>query len=308
VGLIARGKAALAATREEIDAAGGTGLAVPADVADADAVEAAAARIEDELGPIEVWVNCAMATIYAPVWETDPVEFRRAIEVSFLGYVHGTMAALRRMRPRDRGTIVQVGSALAYRAIPLQAAYCSAKHAIEGFTESLRCELLHERSAVRLTMVQLPALNTTQFETALTRLPRAPRPVAPVYEPEVAAQAIALAADEPRRELWVGRSTVAILALNKLAPGPLDRYLARTGFASQQTDEPARPDRPHALWEPVGGDRGARGPFSGEAASSSLQLRALHHRRGWALAAVAAAGAALAQRVRARAGASAGSR
>jgi NAD(P)-dependent dehydrogenase (short-subunit alcohol dehydrogenase family) len=279
VGLIGRGPDGLEGARREVERAGSEALVLSADVADAEAVEAAAAAAEERLGPIGVWVNCAMTTVYAPVVETAADEFRRVIEVTFLGYVHGTMSALRRMLPRDRGTIVQVGSALAYRGIPLQAAYCSAKHAIQGFTESARCELLHKRSGVRITMVQLPGINTPQFDTVLSRLARKPRPVPPIYQPEVAAEAIMWATDHPRRELWVGRPTVATLIANALLPGLLDRYLARTAFASQQTDEPAPTDPPHSLWEPLPGDRGARGRFGDEAANFSAQRWASRNRR-----------------------------
>ena len=290
VGLIARGRDGLEAARRDVERAGGEALVLAADVADAEAVEAAASAVEEQLGAIDVWVNCAMTTLYAPVAEMAAEEFSRIIDVTFLGYVHGTMSALRRMRPRDRGTIVQVGSALAYRGIPFQAAYCSAKHAIQGFTESVRCELLHERSGVRITMVQLPGLNTPQFDTALSRLPRRPRPVPPVYQPDVAAEAIMWAADHPRRELWVGRSTVAALVANALLPGLLDRYLASTAYDSQQTDEQAARGRPHSLWEPVPGDHGVHGSFGDEAVSSSMQLWASRHRRELLAAAAALTG------------------
>src|SRR5207302_7066630 len=220
-------------------------------------IDDAAARAEQELGPIDVWISNAMATIFAPAWEVEPDEFRRATEVTYLGAVWGALAALRRMRPRDRGTIVQVGSALAYRGIPLQAPYAGAKHALQGFLESLRAELLHEGSGVHVTMVQLPALNTPQFTWARTRMPKEPQPVPPIFQPEVAAKAIVWAARNPRRELMVGWPTVKAILGNAVAPSLGDRYLARTGYDAQQTDEPVSPDRPDNLFEPVEGDRGA---------------------------------------------------
>lgn len=296
VALIARGAAGLAGARREVEAAGGAALTVAADVADAEAVEAAAARIERELGPLDVWVNDAMTSVFAPVQQTTPAEFRRVTEVTYLGCVYGTMAALRRMVPRDRGAIVQVGSSLAYRGIPLQAAYCRAKHAIQGFTESLRAELLHDGSRVRLTMVLLPAINTPQFGWVKSRLPRKAQPVPPIYQPEVAATAIRWAADHDRRELVVGGLNAAILAGNKLLPGFGDWYLARTGYAGQQTDQPEDPQRPHNLWEPQdeARDRGAHGDFDGQARGGSRFLW-LNTHRSWLLGGVAgAAGLAVA--------------
>ena len=292
LGLLARGAGRLDAAVREVEELGGTAVALPADVADPDAVEAAAAQVEEKLGPIDVWVNNAMATVYAPVSETMPEEFRRATEVTYLGSVWGTMAALRRMLPRDRGTIVQVGSALAYRGIPLQAAYCGSKHALQGFLESLRTELLHEGSRVRVTMVQLPALNTPQFSWARTKLARKPQPVPPIFQPEVAAEAIVWAARHPRRELTVGWPSVKTVVGSKVAPGIADRYLARTGYASQQRDEPVEPGRPDNLFEPVEGDYAAHGAFDDQAKASSLQLT-LTRNRGW-LGLGAAAGALLA--------------
>ena len=292
LGLLARGAGRLDAAVREVEELGGTAVALPADVADPDAVEAAAAQVEEKLGPIDVWVNNAMATVYAPVSETTPEEFRRATEVTSLGSVWGTMAALRRMLPRDRGTIVQVGSALAYRGIPLQAAYCGAKHALQGFLESLRTELLHEGSRVRVTMVQLPALNTPQFSWARTKLARKPQPVPPIFQPEVAAEAIVWAARHPRRELTVGWPSVKTVVGSKVAPGIADRYLARTGYASQQRDEPVERGRPDNLFEPVEGDYAAHGAFDDQAKASSLQLT-LTRNRGW-LGLGAAAGALLA--------------
>jgi NAD(P)-dependent dehydrogenase (short-subunit alcohol dehydrogenase family) len=293
VALLARGEAGLQAAAAEVRAKGRRALAVPTDVADADAVEAAAGRVEVELGDIDVWVNDAFSAAFAPFWEVTPDEYRRVTEVSYLGFVHGTMAALKRMRPRDRGAIVQVGSALAYRGIPLQSAYCGAKHAVQGFTEALRCELLHEGSGVRVTMVQLPAVNTPQFSWVLSRLPRRPQPVPPIYQPEVAARSIVHAARHPeRREYWTGGTTAATLVANALVPGVLDRYLARTGFDSQQTDQPASADRPVNLWAPADAteDFGAHGGFDDQAKGRSAQWWFTTHRRtGCAAAGLATA-------------------
>jgi NAD(P)-dependent dehydrogenase (short-subunit alcohol dehydrogenase family) len=280
IGLLARGPDGLEAARQEVEAAGGKALVLPTDVANDEQVEAAAAAVEAVFGPIDIWVNNAMVSVFSPAKEMTPEEFRRVTEVTYLGTVYGTMAALRRMQPRDHGTIVQVGSALAYRGIPLQAAYCGAKHAIQGFTESLRCELLHDGSHIRLTMVQLPALNTPQFGWVKSRLPRKAQPVPPIYQPEVAAEAIVWAAHHERRELNVGLSTSLVLLGNKLAPGVGDHYLAWTGYDGQQTDEPADPNRPHNLWQPLPGDHGAHGDFGHRAYESSPQLWATTH-RGW---------------------------
>lgn len=265
VGVLARGPDGLRAAVAEVERAGRRAVELPVDVADAGAVEAAAARVEDELGPIDVWVNCAMTAVLAPVMETTAEEFRRVTEVTYLGYVHGTQAALRRMVPRDRGVIVQVGSGLAHRAIPLQATYCAAKHAIKGFTDALRCELLHDRSQVRVTMVELPGINTPQFDHVLTRLRRHPRPVSPVYQPEVAAAAVLRAAEHPKREYYVGAVTPALIWAGRLVPGLVDRYLAITGYRSQQGDELIDLTRPSNLWSPVAGDPGAHGDFDDEA-------------------------------------------
>jgi NAD(P)-dependent dehydrogenase (short-subunit alcohol dehydrogenase family) len=295
VALIARGREGLEAAAQEVEEAGGRALVLPLDVADAEAVDAAAERVEQELGPLDVWVNSAMATLYAPVAQTTPDEFRRVTEVTNLGSVWGTMAALRRMRARDRGAIVQVGSALAYRGIPLQAAYCSAKHALEGFLDSLRAELLHDGSAVRVTMVQLPALNTPQFTWGRTKLGRKPKPVPPIYQPEVAAEAVFWAARNPeRRELYVGWPTGRTILGNKLAAGFADRYLARSAYEAQQRDEPVEHERRDNLFDPIPEDRGARGPFDAQARPGSFQLRLTTHRRRAALAVGAAAGAILA--------------
>ncbi len=280
VALLARGREGLAGAREDVEAAGGGALVVPTDVADADQVEAAAETIEEEFGPIDVWVNNAMASVFSPLKEITPEEFKRATEVTYLGTVYGTMAALRRMLPRGRGSILQVGSALSYRGIPLQAAYCGAKHGIRGFTDSLRTELLHEGSNVHLTMVQLPALNTPQFGWSRTRLPRHPQPVPPIYQPEVAAEAVVWAARHRRREVYVGTASVITILGNKVAPWLGDRYLARTGYDGQQTEEPVDVDRPDNLFDPVSEDRGAHGIFDGQAHASSPQLWATIH-RGW---------------------------
>jgi NADP-dependent 3-hydroxy acid dehydrogenase YdfG len=293
VGLVARGSDGLEGAVKEVEAEGARAVADQVDVAMA---EAAAARVEEQLGPIDVWVNNAMTSVFAPLSEITAEEFRRVTDVTYLGVVHGTMAALRRMLPRDRGTVVQVGSALAYRSIPLQSAYCGAKHAIRGFTDSLRCELIHDRSKVRLTMVQLPALNTPQFDVVLSRLPRKAQPVPPIYQPEVAAEAIVWAAEHPRREVWVGATTLATIAADKVAPGLLDRYLGKTGYDSQQTDEAADPHRPSNLWEPVPGDLGTHGDFDRRAHPRSFQVWATTHRGLVALAGAGAVGLAAAAR------------
>jgi NAD(P)-dependent dehydrogenase (short-subunit alcohol dehydrogenase family) len=288
VGLLARGVEGLRAATEEVVRTGARAVAVRTDVADAAQVDAAADEVERVLGPIDVWVNGAMTSVFAPLSDMTADEYRRVTEVTYLGSVFGTMAALRRMRPRDRGVIVQVGSALAYRGIPLQTAYCGAKHAVQGFTEALRAELLHERSGVRITMVQLPALNTPQFDWVKSALPKKPQPVPPIYQPEVAARAILWAAEHPeRREYWVGGSTAATLVANAIVPGLLDRYLGRTGFESQQSDEREDPDRLFNLWEPVPGDAGARGRFDSRSRERSLQLWATTH-RAWLAAGAAA--------------------
>lgn len=281
VALLARGEAGLQAAASEIRSAGGSALVVPTDTGNANEVDAAATRVEDEIGPIDVWVNDAFTSVFAPFAEISADEFRRVTEVSYLGYVYGTQAALHRMLRRDRGVIVQVGSALAYRGIPLQSAYCGAKHAIQGFTESVRCELLHDRSNVHITMVQMPALNTPQFSWVLSRLPRHPQPVPPIYQPEVAARAVEWAADHDRREWWVGASTAATLMANAVVPGLLDRYLARTGFDSQQTDTPIGDDRPVNLWKPAdqSEDFGARGVFDDRSHDQSPQWWTTAHRR-----------------------------
>jgi NAD(P)-dependent dehydrogenase (short-subunit alcohol dehydrogenase family) len=290
-----------------VQQAGGSAMAVSADVADFAQVDAAAQQIEETLGPIDVWVNVAFTSVFAPFAEITPDEFRRVTEVSYLGFVHGTTAALARMRPRDRGVIVQVGSALGERSIPLQSAYCGAKHAINGFTSSLRCELLHEKSGIHVTVVQMPAVNTPQFSWVRSRLPRHPQPVAPIYQPEVAARGVIYAADHPRRrQYFVGASTAATILANRVAPALLDRYLAKTGFDSQQTSEPESPRAPQNLWQPVdsppGEDYGAHGEFDDKAHPRSAQLFLSHHpvAASAAGAATAAVGVALAGRARRR--------
>ena len=291
IALLARGRDGLEAARREVEQAGGRALVVPADVANFDQVEAAAARTEAEFGPIDVWINNAMVSVFSPVSEMRADEYRRVSEVTYLGVVHGTLAALRRMRARDKGSIVQVASALSYRGIPLQSAYCAAKHAVQGFMDSLRCELLNERSGVRVSSVHLPAVNTPQFDWVRNRLGRRAQPVPPVYQPEVAAEAIHWAAHNDRREVWVGVPTVAAILGDRVAPALLDRYLAATGFDAQQTSEPEDANRPDNLWEPLPGDRGAHGRFDEIAHERSPQLWAATHRRasvGALLAAVAA--------------------
>jgi short-subunit dehydrogenase len=273
VGLIARGVDGLNAARREIEEAGGRAIVLPLDVADSNAVEQAARTVEDQLGPIDIWVNNAMVSVFSPVKEMTAEEYRRVTEVTYLGFVHGTLAALKRMLPRNRGTIVQVGSALAYRSIPLQSAYCAAKHAIAGFTDSLRCELIHDKSNVRVTMVHMPALNTPQFGWVKSRLQHKAQPVPPIFQPEVGARAVYWAAHHNRRELYVGMSTVEAIEGNKIAPGLLDLYLGRTGYDSQQTSEPEDPNRPNNLWEPVAGDHGAHGTFDARASEQSWELR-----------------------------------
>lgn len=278
VGLIARDVERLEAAADEVRERGGEALVLPLDVADADAVEAAAARVEETFGAIDVWINVAMVTVLAPVVEMTAEEYRRVTEVTYLGCVHGTLTALRRMKPRDRGTIVQVGSALAYRSIPLQSAYCAAKHAVVGFTDSLRSELIHDRSGIALTVVQLPAVNTPQFDWARNKLPRRAQPLPPIFQPEVIADAIHYAAFHPRREYWLGIPAVKAILAQKLVPGLGDRILADEAYGGQMTDEPRQEGRPDNLFEPVAGDYGARGRFSDRATMSSPGIWASEHR------------------------------
>ncbi|MEV6793473.1 SDR family oxidoreductase [Streptomyces sp. NPDC051320] len=295
VALLARGQAGLDAAAAEVEEAGGRALALPTDVADYAQVEAAAKATESTFGPIDVWVNVAFTSVFAPFTEIGPEEFKRVTEVSYLGFVHGTRVALNSMLPRNAGSIVQVGSALGDRSIPLQSAYCGAKHAVNGFTSSVRTELLHRKSRVHITVVQMPAVNTPQFSWVLSRLPNHPQPVPPIYQPEVAARAVVHAADHPRRkQYYVGASTVATILGNRVAPALLDRYLARTGFDSQQTGDKASPDRVNNLWQPADGrrghDYGAHGVFDDQAAARSPQTELARHP---ALTATALAGTAL---------------
>jgi len=283
IGLIARGRDGLEGARREDENAGSEAIPVSADVANAAEVEAAAEKIESALGPIDVWINNAMTSVFSPVRELEPAEVERVTHVTYLGAVYGTLSALRRMMPRDRGIIIQVGSALAYRSIPLQAAYCGAKHAITGFTDSLRCELNHQESRVRVTVVHLPAMNTPQFDWVRSRLPRRAQPVPPIFQPEVAARAIVRASHRVRREVCVGGPTVEAIVGQRIAPGWLDRYLGATGIDAQQTDEPRDPAAPDNLWSPVPGDHGAHGRFDDRSRAESLEVRAADH-RGWLVA------------------------
>lgn len=289
VGLLARNADALENAACEIRAAGGEALVIPTDVSDARAVEAAADAVVARFGRIDVWVNDAMVSVFSPVMETTPDEYRRVTEVTYLGCVHGTRAALRHMLPRDEGHLIQVGSALAYRSIPLQSAYCAAKAAMRAFTDSLRCELLHDGSHVRLSAVQLPAVNTPQFEYVRTRLPGHPQPVPPIYQPEVIARAVLHVARHPTRELWIAWSTVKAILGQRVIPGLLDRYLGRIGYRVQQADRPPEPGRPDNLEAPVPGDMGAHGEFDAEARARSFSTW-LRLRRGPIAAALAAAG------------------
>jgi NAD(P)-dependent dehydrogenase (short-subunit alcohol dehydrogenase family) len=292
VGLIARGVDGLNGARREIEKSGGQALALPVDVSDATAVEQAAAQVEEQLGPIDTWVNVAMVSVFSPIREMQPEEYKRVTEVTYLGYVYGSLAALKRMLPRDRGTIVQVSSALAYRSIPLQSAYCASKHAIKGFTESLRTELLHDHSNVQVTMAHLPAVNTPQFNWVKSRLPHKPQPVPPIFQPEVAVKGILYAADQAgkRRDLIIGWPSWKAIWGEKFVPGYIDRYLARQGYSAQQYDGRVSPDRQDNLWEPVAGDWGAHGDFDDRARDSSWQLWAEMH-RGLVAAAGVSAGA-----------------
>lgn len=274
IGLIARNEEALEACAKEVRELGGQALVLALDVSDAEGVEQAAAKLEETFGPIDVWVNDAMVSVFSPVKEMKPEEYKRVTEVSYLGYVYGTLAALRRMLPRDRGTIIQIGSALAVRSIPLQSAYCACKHAIVGFTDSLRCELYHDKSNVQLTVVQMPAMNTVQFTWVKSRLPDKPQPVPPIFQPEVAARVVvhAAEAERPRREYWVGSPTVEAIVGQMFIPGLLDRYLGDTGYKAQQTTTPDSPERPNNLWDYVPGKHSAHGPFDKRAHSFSPQV------------------------------------
>jgi NAD(P)-dependent dehydrogenase (short-subunit alcohol dehydrogenase family) len=278
IGLVARGREALENVKREVEEAGGRALVLPTDVADWDGVKSAAAAVEEAFGPIDIWINNAMATVFAPFKDVEPDEFRRANEVTYFGAVWGTKAALDHMLPRDRGTIVIVGSALAYRGIPLQAAYCGAKHGMKGVFESLRTELRHDGSNVHLTMVQLPGVNTPQFLHGRSKMPKIPQPMPPYYEPEVAANAVHWAAHNRRRELYVGGPTVKTIIGNKVAPWLVERVLAKQGYGGQQSDMPADPSRPDNLFSPPPGDAGAHGPYDQKARKSSVQTRLAEQR------------------------------
>ena len=280
VALLARSRDGLAGATHDVERLGGRALAIPTDVSDDRQVEEAAERVERELGPIDIWVNNAMVSVLSPALQMTPAEYRRVTDVTYLGYVYGTLAALRRMVPRDRGVVVQIGSALAYRSIPLQSAYCAAKHAVQGFTESLRSELIHDGSRVHLTSLQLPAVNTPQFSWIKTRMPRHPQPVPPIYQPEVIARSAYWVAHHPRRDFAVGIPTVKAIIGDKFIPGWLDHYLAAIGYESQQTQEPVKPGRPDNLYTPLPGDYGARGEFSDRALEFSVQAW-INRYRGW---------------------------
>ena len=293
VALLARGVEGLEGAKREVEEAGGRALVFPIDIADAEAVENAAAETERRLGPIDVWVNNAMNSVFSPVKEMTPEDYKRVTEVTYLGQVYGALSALKRMLPRDRGTIIFVGSALAYRGIPLQSAYCAAKHAIEGFFDSLRTELMHDKSNVNISMVQLPAMNTTQFKFVKTRLPNKPRPMGTIYQPEVAAAVIEHASRNQRREYYVGWPTVKAIVGNKIAPWFADWVLSRNGIDGQMTDEPEDPNRPHNLWEPLPGDHGAHGTFDDKSKDFSVTTWASLHKGAVAASLLALVGAFL---------------
>jgi short-subunit dehydrogenase len=287
VALLARDQDRLEQAATELRGYGVRALPISTDVADAAAVEAAASRVEEELGPIDVWVNVAMATVFAPVSKLTPEEFERGTRVTYLGQVHGTMSALKRMRERDRGTIVNVGSALGYRSVPLQSIYCGAKFAIRGFTDALRSEIIHDKLAVHLTMVDLPAVNTPQFDWAMNKMGRKAKPVAPIYQPEVPARAIFFAATHRRRQVWVGYPTVQAILANRIAPGLIDKYLAKAGYAGQLTDEPLSPNAPANLYEPVPGNYAAHGRFDNRSKNRSWEMFTDRHRTAfWAAAGI----------------------
>jgi NAD(P)-dependent dehydrogenase (short-subunit alcohol dehydrogenase family) len=295
VALIARGQDGLLGAKRDVEAGGGRALTISADVADYDQVERAAQRVENELGPIDIWVNVAFTNVFSEFSNVTPEEWRRLTDVTYLGYVWGTMAAMKRMRPRNRGVVVQVGSALCYRSIPLQSPYCGAKSAVRGFTDSLRCELIHDRSKVRLTMVHMPAVNTPQFTWNRAKLSRKPQPLPPIFQPEIAGRAIYWASHKAPREMLVGGSTVLAVLAQKIAPRIADLYLALTGYKNQQTDEPIEPNRRDNLFEPVDTlrDYGSHGEFDAQAHERSLETEAVMH-RGWLLAGLGVAGAAAA--------------
>ncbi len=293
IGLMARNPEALEAAKKECEALGGEAIFIPTDVSDADAVERAASQIEEQLGPIDIWVNDAMVSVFSPVKEMEPADYKRVTDVLYLGFVHGTLSALKRMLPRDRGTIIQIGSALAYRSIPLQSAYCACKHAINGFTDSLRCELYHDKSNVQVTVVQMPAMNTTQFDWVKNRMPDDTQPVPPIFEPEIAAKVVVAAgmAKKPRREYWVGLPTIEAIIGQKFFPGLLDRYLGKTGYKSQQIqNEPRDPNAPNNLYDYVPGVHSARGKFADRSRRTSAEVFVSLHREWFALGALTVAG------------------
>ena len=290
VGLLARNPEALAATKRECEVLGGEAVFIPTDMADADAVERAATQVEQEFGPIDIWVNNAMVSVFSPVKEMEASDYRRVTEVLYLGFVHGTLSALRRMLARDRGTIIQIGSALAYRSIPLQSAYCACKHAINGFTDSLRCELYHDKSNVKITAIHMPAMNTTQFNWVKNRMPDNTQPVPPIFEPEISAEVVVEAglAKNPRREYWVGSPTVKAIIAQRIVPGLLDRYLGKTGYKSQQiAGDPRDPDAPNNLYDYVPGVHSARGKFDDRSKRASAEVFVSLHRGWFALGACA---------------------
>ena len=286
LGLIARNPEALEAAKQECESLGGQAICLPCDVSDAEAVYSAASKVEEVFGPIDVWVNDAMVSVFSPVKEMEPADYKRVTDVLYLGFVHGTLAALRLMLPRDKGTIIQIGSALSYRSIPLQSAYCGAKHAINGFTDSLRCELHHDQSNVKLTTVQMPAMNTTQFGWVKNRMPHMTQPVPPIFEPEIAAKVVLAAglAKSPRREYWVGSPTVVAILAQRCIPGLLDWYLGKTGYKSQQLqDEPQDPNAPNNLYDYVPGKWSARGKFTDRSSRTSAEVFVTLHRHWFAL-------------------------
>lgn len=289
VALVARGRDRLESAAKVVREAGGEALPLRGDVADAERIEAIAGEVEERFGAIDVWVNNAMVSVFSPVKEMQADEYRRVTEVTYLGYVHGTLAALRRMLPRDRGVIIQVGSALAYRGIPLQSAYCAAKHAIQGFMDSLRGELIHDKSQVRVTMIQMSALNTPQFGWVKSRLPRKAQPVPPIFAPEVGGEAVVWASEHDRREIYLGMSSVTAIVGDKIAPGFVDRYLAKNGYDGQQHDGPDDSKRPHNLWKAPAGDPGAAGGFGDVAVTSSPHFWMVKNRRWVAMTAAVAA-------------------
>lgn len=293
IALLARNPEALEATKRECEGLGGGAIAIPTDVSDADAVERAAAQVEHEFGPMDIWVNNAMVSVFSPVKEMEAADYRRVTEVLYLGFVHGTLSALRRMLPRDRGTIIQIGSALAYRSIPLQSAYCACKHAINGFTDSLRCELYHDKSNVKITAIHMPAMNTTQFDWVKNRMPEDTQPVPPIFEPEVSAEVVVAAglAKYPRREYWVGSPTVKAIIAQRIVPGLLDRYLGKTGYQSQQiAGEPRDPNAPNNLYDYVPGVHSARGKFDSRSKRTSAEVFVSLHRGWFAFGAIALIG------------------